>query len=69
MARITIYVSDELRSAMKAVDDRANWSQVAAGAFQRKLDEINRGKAITKMSEGIHARVVDGELITRRPQP
>jgi hypothetical protein len=37
MARIAIYVPDQLKARMDACDDKVNWSSVAQPAFERAL--------------------------------
>ena len=39
---MNIYVSDSLRDRMRRFDNRLNWSQIAAAAFERALDDIER---------------------------
>jgi len=40
MARTTISIPDDLKRRMDAVQERINWSAVAAGAFEGKLREV-----------------------------
>lgn len=38
MARVSIYVSDELKARMDAAEDGINWSEVARACFEKALD-------------------------------
>lgn len=40
MARTSVYVPDDLKARMDAVDDDVNWSALAVVAFEAKLAEI-----------------------------
>ena len=44
MARMNIYVSDDLKERMDNAEERANWSQVASRAFEIELGEIAKRK-------------------------
>lgn len=62
MARMTIYVPDELKERMDRLGDKANWSAAAQRAFEQTLkaerwrdmtDELER--AVARLSEGKRA--------------
>ncbi len=44
MARMNIYVSDDLKECMDNAEEAANWSKVASRAFQIELGEIAKRK-------------------------
>jgi hypothetical protein len=37
MARISVYVTDELKARMDGLGDRVNWSEAAQAAFEREI--------------------------------
>ncbi|MCA8976781.1 MAG: hypothetical protein KDC98_18810 [Planctomycetes bacterium] len=47
MARVTVYVPDELFDRMKAVRTTAgpNWSQIASDAFERALKRLQKARS------------------------
>jgi hypothetical protein len=47
MARVSIYVSDELKARMTAVGDAINWSDVARPAFEQAIANHNHRKVHT----------------------
>jgi predicted transcriptional regulator len=52
MARMNIYVSDDLKERMDNTAESANWSQVACNAFEVELGEIaKRQKKALKAAE------------------
>ena len=48
MARVTVYVPDEMRAEMETLGDRVNWSSIAQDAFAAR---IRRAKAMIDLSQ------------------
>jgi len=57
VARVSIYVSDELKARMDAVGEAVNWSEVARPAFVSAVasDEHRRGQNMTTVLERLRA--------------
>lgn len=53
MARMNIYVSDDLKERMDNAEESANWSQVASRAFEIELGEIAKRKKEKDMNSVI----------------
>jgi hypothetical protein len=66
MTNITISVSEELHSRMKAVPE-ARWSEVARSAFEEKLRAYELMEAITKNSKITEKDIQEfADLINKR---
>ena len=50
MARMNIYVSDDLKERMDKAEESANWSQVSSRAFEIELGEIAKRKKVKDMN-------------------
>ena len=50
MARMNIYISDDLKGHMDKAGKSANWSQVASRAFEIELGEIAKRKKVKDMN-------------------
>jgi predicted transcriptional regulator len=57
MARVSIYVSDELKARMAEVGDALNWSDIARPAFEAAIADFNhrRGRSMTTAIERLKA--------------
>ena len=57
MARVSIYVSDELKARMAEVGDALNWSDIARPAFEAAIADFNhrRGKSMMTAIERLKA--------------
>lgn len=53
MAKMTVYVPDELKSRMDKTKEPVNWSSLACEAFERKLGEIAQRKKEKTMEDVI----------------
>lgn len=53
MARMTVYIPDDLKTRMDKTREEINWSQLACAAFERKLGDIANRKARNSMDEVI----------------
>ena len=53
MARMNIYVSDDLKERMDNAEESANWSQVASRAFEIELGEMAKRKKVKDMNSVI----------------
>lgn len=53
MARMTIYVADELKARIDDQKENVNWSEVACRAFEIRLGELAAAKQEKTMSEVI----------------
>ncbi|RVU12500.1 hypothetical protein [Methylobacterium oryzihabitans] len=50
MARVSIYVSDELKARMAEVGDALNWSDIARPAFETAISNFNHRKGQSMMT-------------------
>jgi hypothetical protein len=50
MARMNIYVSEDLKERMDKAEEKSNWSQVASRAFEVELGEIAKRKKVKDMN-------------------
>lgn|SRR5262245_37087507 len=53
MARMTVYIPDDLKTRMDKTKEEVNWSQLACAAFERKLGDIASRKASKNMDDVI----------------
>jgi len=53
MARMTVYIPDDLKTRMDKTREEVNWSQLACAVFERKLGDIASRKARKDMDDVI----------------
>src|SRR5262249_28953989 len=53
MARMTVYIPDDLKARMDKTREEVNWSQLACAAFERQLCDIASRKARKDMDDVI----------------
>ena len=66
MARISVYVSDELKQRMDALGERTNWSSIAKQAFEAEINRIASRKDVNAMTDAIERLKASKQEVTNR---